>query len=184
MKLGYARVSTDDQNLTVQVEQLKAEGCCVFHEKKSAKGLRERPVLGKILANLEAGDVLVVTKLDRLARSTSDLLAVVERIGNAGASFLSLSEPWADTTSPAGKLIMTVFAGVAQFERERMLERCDAGRARAKREGVRFGRKPKLTAHQRTEAVARLDGGEAVKSVARSYNVDPATIYRLRQTNA
>lgn len=209
MTLGYARVSTDEQSLEVQVKELKSAGCkLVFTEKLSGK-TAQRPVLEKLMGFLEQKcpqchgfddycadvapcetcaatgrrypDVLVVTKLDRLARSTSDLLAIVERIGRAGASFVSLAEPWADTTSPAGKLIMTVFAGVAQFERERMLERCDAGRAVAKQNGVRFGRRPKLTAHQEREIGTRLDAGENVRTLAQSYRVNRATIYRVRQ---
>lgn len=198
MKIGYARVSTDEQSLEVQVRELKAAGCTlVLTEKLSGKSAADREVLMKILGMFEQRpsnwglldpetfecradpDVLVVTKLDRLARSTSDLLAIADRIGKVGASFVSLAEPWADTTSPAGKLIMTVFAGVAQFERERMLERCEAGRVVAKQNGVRFGRPPALTSHQRREILQRAKSGELPRTLARSYGVDRATIYRL-----
>lgn len=196
MKLGYARVSTEDQSLTVQLEQLKAAGCALIYQEKFSGKSRDREQLTKLLAFVEmpcaecqyhttACDVctprvIVVTKLDRLARSTQDLLSIVERIGKAGASFVSLAEPWADTTSPAGKLIMTVFAGVAQFERERMMERCEAGRARAKRDGVHLGRSAKLTAHQQREARSRLERGERPADIALSYRVHKATIYRLK----
>lgn len=198
MKIGYARVSTKEQNLDVQLQQLREQGCEYIYADKESGKTTERPQLLKMLAHISdktrrvhvmaegphAYQTVVVTKLDRLARSTRDLLELLERIGNAGASFYSLAEPWADTTSPAGKLIMTVFAGVAQFERERMLERCNEGRTRAKRDGVKFGRPSALTGHQQREALQRLKSGEELKSVARSYNVNRSTIVRLKQRAA
>ena len=119
VKIGYARVSTLDQNLAVQLQALKKAGCQkIFREKRSGAS-RHRPELQRLVEQLRARDTIVVWKLDRLARSTRDLLDTMEQIGEAGARFRSLSEPWADTTTPAGKMIMTVFAGIAEFERHR-----------------------------------------------------------------
>jgi DNA invertase Pin-like site-specific DNA recombinase len=124
-----------------------------------------------------------VTKLDRLARSTRDLLNVLDSIGNAGASFRSLGDGWADTTTPHGRLMLTVLGGLAEFERHLILARTDEGRKRAQARGVRFGRKLKLTLHQRAEALARKASGEALVDIARSYAVSHSTISRLYQAN-
>jgi DNA invertase Pin-like site-specific DNA recombinase len=132
-----------------------------------------------VLDELESGDVLVVTKLDRLARSTLDLLRIVDQIGREGAGFRSLGQP-ADTTSSAGRLMLTVLSGIAEFERDLILQRTNEGRARAMAEGTRFGRKPKLTRHQAREALKRVAAGEALREIALSYNVDHSTIHRLK----
>jgi DNA invertase Pin-like site-specific DNA recombinase len=124
-------------------------------------------------------DTLVVCKLDRLARSTRDLLNTLAAIAEAGATFKSLGDPWCDTTSAHGKLMVTVLGGLAEFERHLILARTDEGRKRAQARGVRFGRKQKLTAHQRQEALARRANGEALVEIARSYNVSHSTISRL-----
>ena len=129
---------------------------------------------------LSAGDVLVVSRLDRLARSTRDLLNNVDAIAKAGASFKSLADAWADTTTPHGRLLVTMLAGIAEFERELIKARTSDGRARAKARGVHMGRPPKLTPHQRTEAIARRNAGETLVDIARSYNVSHPTISRLR----
>ena len=126
-----------------------------------------------------AGDVLVVTRLDRLARSTRDLLNVLDEIGERGAGFRSLKDAWADTTTPHGKLMVTVLGGLAEFERELIRARTGEGRKRAKERGVRFGRPRKMTPHQRREALQRLAAGETQADVARTYAVDAATISRL-----
>jgi len=197
MKLGYARVSTDDQSLAVQLEQLKAAGCShIFREHQSGKSA-VRPQLQAAMLALETRVdprgltpyevilvpeiqlVLVVTKLDRLARNTRDLLEIVDRIGKAGAGLVSLGEPWANTTSPAGKLIMTVFAGIAEFERARILERTSEGRALAKRNGVHMGRPGKFSAEQR-RAILKMLKESPVKEVARVFKADPTTIRRMR----
>jgi DNA invertase Pin-like site-specific DNA recombinase len=176
---GYARVSTDGQTLDAQETALRAAGAeRVFAEKQS--GVKtDRAALARSLASLEAGDVLLVTKLDRLARSTRDLLNTLDTIGKAGASCRSLDDPWADTTTPHGRLMLTVLGGLAEFERHLILSRTNEGRVRAKGRGVRFGRKPKLTKHQRDEALARIAEGETLTAVARSYNVSHMTIARL-----
>ena len=123
--------------------------------------------------------MLVVTRLDRLARSTRDLLNVLHAVGEKGAGFKSLSDAWADATTPHGRLMLTFLAGIAEFERSLIIARTSDGRARAKAKGVKFGRKPSLTGHQREEALGRLANGEAQADVARSYNVSQATISRL-----
>jgi len=135
--------------------------------------------LAKLIRRLESGDVLVVTRLDRLARSTRDLLNILDVIGKADAGFKSLSDAWADTTTPHGRLMLTVLGGLAEFERELIRARTGDGRARAKARGVKFGRPAKLTAHQRCEAIQRLAEGAAQTDLARSYGVSQATISRL-----
>jgi DNA invertase Pin-like site-specific DNA recombinase len=121
----------------------------------------------------------MVMRLDRLARSTRDLLNILDAIGKARAGFKSLADPWADTTTPHGKLMVTVLAGLAEFERELIRARTGEGRARAKAKGVRFGRPPSLSPHQRKEAMQRLAEGAVQADLARSYGVSQATISRL-----
>jgi DNA invertase Pin-like site-specific DNA recombinase len=176
---GYARVSTDGQSLASQDAQLHAAGCAKVFAEKVSGAKSDRAELAKVLNRLESGDVLVVTRLDRLARSTRDLLNILDTIGKAGAGFKSLGDAWADTTTPHGRLMLTVLGGLAEFERELILARTSDGRDRAKAKGVKFGRKPSLTGHQRDEALGRLANGEAQADVARSYNVSQATISRL-----
>ena len=181
MRIGYARVSTEDQSLTLQLEQLKEAGCeKLYREKVSGKNL-ERPELERLLDQIRKGDILIVAKLDRLARSTRDLLEIMDRIHEAGATFLSLSEPWANTTTNAGKLIMTVFAGIAEFERSLILERTGTGREAARKNGVRFGRPPALNAVQQAAALGMLDRGDGIGQVAEVFQVHRETIRRLRQ---
>jgi DNA invertase Pin-like site-specific DNA recombinase len=176
---GYARVSSTGQSLDAQLAELKAANCeRVFQEKVSGKN-RDRPQLERALEALGEGDVLIITRLDRLARSSRDLLNIVKQITDAGATFRSLKDHWADTTTAQGRLILTVLGGLAEFERELIAERTGEGRARAMAQGVVFGRKPKLTHHQRLEAIARRDAGETVASIARSYNVHHSMIVRL-----
>jgi DNA invertase Pin-like site-specific DNA recombinase len=140
----------------------------------------DRAELAKVLGRLDTGDVLVVTRLDRLARSTRDLLNVIDAVTKRGAGFKSLKDTWADTTSPHGRLMLTVLGGLAEFERELIRARTGEGRKRAQERGVKFGRPHKLTAHQRQEAIARLSAGETQADVARTYNVDATTIGRLQ----
>jgi len=176
---GYARVSTDGQSLEAQHEALRAAGAEQIFAEKISGAKRDRPALERCLGSLEPGDTVLVTKLDRLARSTRDLLNTLATIGEAGASFKSLGDPWADTTTPHGRLMLTVLGGLAEFERHLILSRTNEGRVRAKARGVRFGRKPKLTKHQQGEALARLALGETLTAIARSYNVSHMTISRL-----
>ncbi len=177
---GHARVSTDGQTLDAQIAQLKAAGAeKVFREKVS--GARaNRSELARLMRGLTAGDVVLVTRLDRLARSTRDLLNTLASMAEKGAGFRSLHDTWADTTTPHGRLMLTVLAGLAEFERELIRARTGEGRERAKARGVRLGRKPKLTAHQVREALARREAGESLTEIARSYAVSHSTISRLR----
>jgi DNA invertase Pin-like site-specific DNA recombinase len=176
---GYARVSTRDQDLAAQHIELMAAGCAKVFEEKASGAKTDRPELAKAIRRLEPGDVLVITRLDRLARSTRDLLNVLDEIGKHDAGFKSLADPWADTTTPHGRLMVTVLGGLAEFERSLIRARTGDGRARAKARGVKFGRPRKMTAHQRQEALQRLAGGETQADVARTYNVDQSTIARL-----
>jgi DNA invertase Pin-like site-specific DNA recombinase len=150
----------------------------VFAEKISGT-VTERKALAKAIAALGPGDCSLVTRLDRLARSTHDLLNALDAIGKAGAGFRSLGDAWADTSSAQGRLMLTVVGGLAEFERHLILARTSEGRTRAKARGVRFGRKPILTPHQRREALERRSRGEALVEIARSYAVSHSTISRL-----
>ena len=177
--IGYARVSTDGQTLQAQTEALQSVGCARIFAEKISGAHSDRPQLAKAIAALGEGDTLVVCKLDRLARSTRDLLNTLDGIGKAGATFRSLGDAWADTTTPAGKLMVTVLGGLAEYERHLILARTTEGRTRAKARGIRFGRHPKLTPHQRQEALQRRANGEGLVEIARSYNVSHSTISRL-----
>lgn len=179
MKYGYARVSTDAQHLDPQLKQLTKAGCKQVFREVASGAKRERAQLRKALGKLSAGDVLIVTRLDRLARSTRDLLNTLAAITEKGAGFRSLGDAWADTTTPHGRLMLTVLGGLAEFERELIRTRTGEGRARAKARGQHMGRPPKLTAHQKREALARRDEGETLAEIGRSYNVSAATISRL-----
>ena len=176
---GYARVSTNGQDLSAQDAELMAAGCAKVFKEKMSGARSDRPELAKAISKLEQGDVLVVTRLDRLARSTRDLLNVLDEISRRGAGFRSLRDAWADTTTPHGRLMLTVLGGLAEFERELIRARTGEGRKRAKDRGVRFGRPRKMTPHQRQEALQRLAAGETMADVARTYAVDATTIGRL-----
>lgn len=177
--LGYARVSTDGQSLAAQLDQLGAAGASRVFRETASGAKADRVQLAKLLREVEHGDVVVVTRLDRLARSTRDLLNVLGSLAEKGAMFRSLGDPWADTTTPHGRLMLTVLAGLAEFERELIRARTSEGRARAKKEGRKMGRPHKLTPHQQREARERRDQGESLSSIARSFNVHHATIGRL-----
>jgi DNA invertase Pin-like site-specific DNA recombinase len=176
---GYARVSTDGQTLAVQDAQLRAAGVVKTYSEKASGAQSDRPELTKLLKRLDQGDVLVVTRLDRLARSTRDLLNILDTVAKAGAGFRSLADAWADTTTPHGRLMLTVLGGLAEFERELIRARTGEGRKRAQARGVKFGRPPKLSPHQRREAIERLKAGETQADIARTYGVDATTIGRL-----
>jgi DNA invertase Pin-like site-specific DNA recombinase len=181
MIYGYARVSTDGQSVDAQVKQLKAVGAEKVYRETASGARSDRAQLCLALAQLGKGDVLTVTRLDRLARSTRDLLNTLDTIAKAGAGFRSLGDAWADTTSAHGRLMLTILGGLAEFERELIHARTSEGRARAKAQGVKMGRPPKLTPHQIKEAIRRRDKGEeTLGEIGRSYNVSGWTIARLR----
>ena len=179
MNYGYARVSTDGQSLDAQVRQLTKAGCEKVIREVASGAKTDRVKLRRLVARLEADDVLTVTRLDRLARSTRDLLNTLATITSKKAGFRSLGDAWADTTTSHGRLMLTVLGGLAEFERDLIRMRTGEGRERAKARGVKMGRKPKLTPHQQREAMKRRDNGEAVREIARSFNVHHATISRL-----
>jgi DNA invertase Pin-like site-specific DNA recombinase len=177
---GYSRVRTDGQSLTAQVAELKAANCQRIFKEKVSGAKSDRRQLNRLLAELDKGDVLVVTRLDRLARSTRDLLNLLGAVADKGAGFKSLRDSWADTTSAHGRLMLTILGGLAEFERELIRVRTGEGRQRAMARGVVMGRRPKLTVHQRREAIARREAGEVLTDIARSFNVSHSTISRLR----
>jgi DNA invertase Pin-like site-specific DNA recombinase len=178
-RLGYARVSTYGQTLQAQLEQLRAEGCGkIYREKATGVRADRRELLG-LLKDLAGGDVVTVTRIDRLARSTFDLFAIVQRIVDAGAKFRSLAEPWADTGTSTGRLMLAVLGGLADVERDLIRTRTAEGRGRAKARGQHMGRLPKLTPQQRQEARRRRAEGATLSELARSYAVSESTISRL-----
>ena len=180
MKYGYARVSTDGQSVAAQIAALQAAGSGKVFREVASGAKPDRAQLRKAIAALDAGDVLMVTRLDRLARSTRDLLNTLAAITGKKAGFRSLGDAWADTTTPHGRLMLTVLGGLAEFERELIRARTSEGRERAKARGVKMGRPRKLTPHQQREATRRRDrGDETLADIAHSYNVSPATISRL-----
>ena len=180
MIFGYARVSTDAQDLTSQIAQLKAAGCERIFREKISGATADRPQLKKLMATIGAGDVLIIPAVDRLSRDTTDLLIIARDLQTAGAGLRSIAEPVVDTTSDFAELVLAMLGVAAKLERRRIKERTARGRADAKAKGVRFGRPPKLTSHQKREAIKRRDkDGETLRSIGRSYNVSAATISRL-----
>lgn len=178
MKYGYARVSTDGQSVDAQVRQLTKAGCTKVFRETATGAKTDRAQLRKALEQLDDGDVLMVTRLDRLARSTRDRLNTLATITDRKAGFRSLGDTWADTTSAHGRLMLTVLGGLAEFERELIRFRTSEGRARARDRGVKMGRPPKLTPHQIKEALQRHGNGEPMRDIARSYNVHNSIISR------
>jgi len=178
LMLGYARVSTDAQELIHQRNLLAAAGCARIYAEKISGAKRDRPELARLLDHLRAGDVVVVARLDRLARSTRDLLEIAERIQAAGAGLRSLAEPWADTTTPAGRMVLTVFAGIAEFERSLIIDRTRSGREAAKARGVKFGPRPTLTPAQIAHALDLIEQGRTIRDVAALVGVHRSTLYR------
>jgi DNA invertase Pin-like site-specific DNA recombinase len=184
MIYGYARVSTDGQSVTAQVAELRKHGAGKVFREVASGAKSDRAQLRRVLDQLDASDVLMVTRLDRLARSTRDLLNTLAAITDKKAGFRSLGDAWADTTTAHGRLMLTVLGGLAEFERDLIRSRTGEGRERAKARGVKLGRKPKLTEHQRREAIRRREEGERVRDIARSYNVSHSTNSRLPVTGA
>jgi DNA invertase Pin-like site-specific DNA recombinase len=179
MIYGYARVSTDGQSVAAQVAGLQAAGAGKVFREVASGAKTDRAQLRKAIAALQAGDILMVTRLDRLARSTRDLLNTLAAITDRKAGFRSLGDTWADTTTAHGRLMLTVLGGLAEFERELIRARTGEGRARAVAAVVKMGRPPKLTPHQKKEALRRLAAGETMRDIALTYNVHNSTISRL-----
>jgi DNA invertase Pin-like site-specific DNA recombinase len=180
MIFGYARVSTDGHTVATQVAALRKHGAGKVFREVASGAKTDRTRLRRLLDQLGAGDVLLVTRLDRLARSTRDLLNTLAAIAEKKARFRSLGDSWADTTTAHGRLMLTVLGGLAEFERELIRARTGEGRERAKRRGVKLGRPSKLSPEQRREAIKRREEGEETRAeIARRYNVHPSTISRL-----
>src|SRR6516165_7093304 len=180
MIFGYARVSTDGQSVNAQVAVLRKHGAGKVFREVASGAKTDRSQLRRVIDQFDAGDVLMVTRLDRLARSTRDMLNTLAAIADRKAGFRSLNDAWADTTTSHGLLMLTVLGGLAEFERDLIRARTSEGRERAKARGVKMGRKPRLTDHQKREAIRRRDiDGKPVREIARSYNVSHSTISRL-----
>lgn len=178
--IGYARVSTDGQTFEAQQHTLRASGADRIFAETASGARADRKELARALKALSPGDTLLVTRLDRLARSTRDLLNILDAVAKAKAGFRSLHDQWADTTTPHGRLMLTVLGGLAEFERELIKARTGEGRKRAQARGVHMGRPPKLTCHQREEALEALSvGATSQADLARRFNVNQATISRL-----
>jgi DNA invertase Pin-like site-specific DNA recombinase len=179
MIYGYARVPTDGQSVEVQVAALTAAGAVKVYREVASGAKTDRAQLRQVLPKLTAGDVLLVTRLDRLARSTRNLLNTLAAIGDKGAGFKSLGDAWADTTTPHGCLMLTVLGGLAEFERELIVARTSEGRVRARARGVKLGPKYKLTLGQRAWVAAERARGESTRHLARIVSVSKATIARI-----
>jgi DNA invertase Pin-like site-specific DNA recombinase len=180
MIFGYARVSTDGQSVDTQVKALRAAGAEKIFRETASGAKTDRAQLRRAIAALGEGDTLLVTRLDRLARSTRDLLNTLAQIADKGAGFRSLADAWADTATSHGRLMLTVLGGLSEFERDLIRARTTEGRERAKARGVKMGRPPKLIARQKKEAIKRRDhGDETLAEIGRSYNVSGWTIARL-----
>ena len=179
MLIGYARVSTDDQDTALQVTALKAAGCERIFREKASGGRWDRPELHRLLDQLRPGDLLVVWKLDRLSRSLRDVLTIMERLGEAAAGFRSLTEA-IDTTTPAGRMMMQMVGAFAEFERAMLRERTKAGLDAARQEGRVGGRRPKLSLQQQSEIHKMVASGEKTAAdAARLFKIHPATVSRL-----
>ena len=179
MRYGYARVSSNSQDYAAQVDALKAAGCeRIFSEKASGKSTSGRKEFEKLMKALLPGDAVVVTKLDRLARSSRDLHNVLHELQERSCGFVSLGETWCDTTTDVGRLVMTIMGGIAEFERSLIRSRCDDGIARAKAKGTKFGRPTALDASQKRKIADRYAAGETMAMLARDYEVGEATIFR------
>ncbi len=167
-RLGYARVSTYGQTLDAQLDQLRADGCGTIYREKASGARADRRELGRMLRRIEVGDVVTVTRIDRLARSTFDLFAIVKQITDAGGQFRSVAEPWADTSTSTGRLMLAVLGGLADVERDLIRTRTAEGRSRAKAQGKHMGRPCALTSQQQAEARQRRAEGATLQELADS----------------
>lgn len=179
--LGYARVSTSGQVLDIQELQLRAEGCTKIYAEKQSGISPKRPLLKQLLRDVQPGDVVIFAALDRLTREGPyKTLQALEWITSRGATYKSLAEPWADTTTELGEVLAALVGYIARKTRQDIIRRTTAGRERARAAGVKFGRRPKLTLHQRHEAMTRRGKGEAAESIAKSLSVSASTIRRIK----
>ena len=179
MKYGYARVSSKTQDYAAQVDALNAAGCeRIFSEKKSGKSAKDRPEFNRLMKVLLPGDTVVVTKLDRLARSSRDLHNILHELEALSCGFVSLGETWCDTTTDVGRLMLTIMGGIAEFERGLIRKRCEEGIERAKAKGTKFGRPQALDAGEIRVIADRYAKGETIVELAQQYEVGAGTIWR------
>jgi len=179
-KIGYARVSTVQQNLERQIGALRAARCdVIFREKASGKDTRGRPQLERAIDELGKGDILVLGEWDRCTRSMMDGIAIIERIHARGALIRVLDKPHLDLTTPIGRGFIAFLSALAEDERQRIVKRANDGRAAARKRGIRFGRKPKLTDFQQAEVRQRLAQGDTCRQIAKSFGVHHSTVSRL-----
>jgi DNA invertase Pin-like site-specific DNA recombinase len=180
--IGYARVSTQQQDLARQTKALKRLGCAaIYSDKASGKSMAGRPELARALDDLDTGDELVIAEWDRATRSMWDGLQIIKTVIDAGATVMVLDRPYYDLTTPIGRGFVAMFSAMAEDERLRIMKRTHEGRQIARAKGVRMGRKPKLTPHQAKEARQRLaKGEESTRDLAKSYGVSVSTISRLQ----
>jgi len=182
MQYGYARVSSKTQDYSAQVDALKAAGCeRIFSEKRSGKSSKDRPEFSKLMRTLVPGDTIVVSKLDRLARSSRDLHNILHELQERDCGFVSLGESWCDTTTEVGRLMLTIMGGIAEFERGLIRKRCEEGIERARAKGKQFGRPTALDHGQRRRVAERYAAGETMAELAREYDCGEATIWRALQ---
>jgi len=178
MILGYARVSTQDQNLERQTDQLLQSGCERIFQEKITGTKKERPELDRILDQLRQGDIIIVTELTRLSRSIKDLFSLVDMIHQKGANLRSIKEPWLDTTTPQGKLLFAIFAGVSQFERDLTSERTKEGLSSARARGRKGGRPPKSTKNIELALKLHKDKNCSISEIVKATGVSKSTLYR------
>src|SRR6516164_997029 len=181
-KIGYARVSSNTQDYQGQVEALKAAGCeRIYSEKQSGKSTDGRRQFEKLMKELLPGDIVMVTKLDRLARSSRDLHNILHELDGLSCGFVSLGDSWCDTTTAQGRLMLSIMGSIAEFERDLIRKRCQEGMVRAKAKGTKFGRKRSLSPEQVKVAADRYANGETMAELAEVYGVSEPTIWRSLQ---
>jgi DNA invertase Pin-like site-specific DNA recombinase len=179
MKYGYARVSSKTQDYAAQVDALNAAGCGrIFSEKRSGKSAKDRQEFNKLMKVLLPGDTVVVTKLDRLARSSRDLHNILHELQTLSCGFVSLGETWCDTTTDVGRLMLTIMGGIAEFERGLIRKRCEEGIERARAKGTQFGRPQALEAGQKRVIADRHAAGKTIAELAAEYECGAGTIWR------
>jgi DNA invertase Pin-like site-specific DNA recombinase len=185
MRYGYARVSSKTQDHAAQVEALRPAGCeRIFSEKAPGKSTDGRPEFKKLLKALVPGDIVVVTKLDRLARSSRDLHNILHELEALSCGFVSLGEAWCDTTTDVGRLMLTIMGGIAEFERGLIRRRCEEGIERARRKGTKFGRPSALDDGEKRTMAERYAKGETMEQLAKDYGVGIGSIWRSLQSSS
>lgn len=182
-KIGYARVSTVGQTLDIQVKTLKEFGCVKIYREKASGADSERSQLKKMITSLGESDIVVVTRIDRLARSTFDLFSIVKEITNKKAQFHSIAEPWTDTSTSTGRLMLAVLGGLADVERDLIRTRTSEGRVRAIQQGKQMGRPSRLTTAQKREIRVKRQNGITLKSLATTYGLSESAVSRIARSH-